>query len=660
MARSATTFFRSTPLMLAMAFGLPLQAAAGDLSPTEQQAIADLGQLPAFDSLALSPDGTRLAYVGTLGDERHVLVKQLSDGRKLADFTPAPGQKLRWLHWADNDHLLTTVSMTTAVSFLWLGEWGEYFGIIAADMATGKAWDVLKFPGGVANNAGRYSSLGGRVWARESGGETWLYVRGYFAAGAAWEARGQMMKINLVTQEHRLIENRDLLNTYDALIDERGELIAAARFNEDAGRWTVVVGPPGKLQAGLTGESSIDLPSLEGISPDGREIWLRTLQDGVSIPRSLALATGAESDSVVRLGVHRADWHGVLLDRRNGRIVAGLVEAPFAPTYEFLDEGQAVRWRRVAQALGNVRPTIVSYSDDLGKVIVMTQSSAGPQYLLVDMDSAHITPLGPQYRHVPTPAEVSDITYPASDGLVIPAFLTLPSGRQARGLALIVLPHGGPESSNGGGFDWWAQALAYEGYAVLQPNFRGSTVSGALQRAGEGEWGRKMQTDLSDGVRYLVDKGIADPARVCIVGASYGGYAALAGISMQQGIYRCAVSVAGVSDLRDLMKKAGSLRGERYLERWLGVSSTRDHEIDDRSPLNHVDAIAVPLLLVHGRDDTVVRFDQSSRVADQLKRLHKPYELVDLQVEDHWLSHGRTRQRMLEATVAFLKTHNPT
>jgi dipeptidyl aminopeptidase/acylaminoacyl peptidase len=116
------------------------------------------------------------------------------------------------------------------------------------------------------------------------------------------------------------------------------------------------------------------------------------------------------------------------------------------------------------------------------------------------------------------------------------------------------MPHGGPEARDYPVFDWWAQAFASRGYVVLQPNFRGSTGYGAaFLRAGYGEWGRKMQSDISDGLAFLVDAGIADPGRACIVGASYGGYAALAGVTLQKGLYRCAVSVAGISDLQKMV-----------------------------------------------------------------------------------------------------------
>ena len=655
-------------MLLAAAAAAAMAATAAQVSPltvAEEQAIVDYGQLPSFDQVTLSPDGSRVAYIGTLANARHMLVKDLVTGRKLVDFSEAPRQKLRGVEWADDDHVLTTVSMTTTVLLDWQGDWGEYFGVLAADLKTGKAWDVLEFPGGIANNARRIGVAGGRLRARKLDGETWVYVTGFFTSGAQFEARGTMMKINLVKGTHRLIENRDYDKQYDELMDAGGNVVAVSYYDNRRRRWQLEVGTDGHLQQALSGAAEIDAPTFVGISPDGKNVWLKTWSDGISTPTSLSLATGkpVEADSSDP-DARRAAWKGELLDRRNDRVVAGVVKETLGFAYEFLDPQLKDQWQRVKQAVGGMRPRLVSNSDDYSRVVVLVQAPTGPQFLLIDMATTHIVPLGPQYRQLPAVAEVREIEYPAADGLTIPAYLTLPAGRSAKALPLVVLPHGGPESRDSGGFDWWAQALANEGYAVLQPNFRGSTVSDEFVVAGHGQWGRRMQTDLSDGVQYLASKGLIDPARVCIVGASYGGYAALAGITLQQGIYRCAVSVAGVSDLHRQITPHAEVRSShnievRYWERWLGVSDLSDASVDERSPLRHVDAISVPLLMIHGRDDTVVRYEQSSLMAEALNRLHKPFELVDLKAEDHWLSHSETRVQMLAATLAFLKANNP-
>ena len=227
------------------------------------------------------------------------------------------------------------------------------------------------------------------------------------------------------------------------------------------------------------------------------------------------------------------------------------------------------------------------------------------------------------------------------------------------------MPHGGPAVSEIRRFDWWAQALASRGYAVLQPNYRGSAVTPALLTAGFGEWGRKMQTDLSDGVAFLARQGIIDPKRVCIVGASYGGYAALAGVTLQTGVYRCAVSVAGIADLKSFLRwvndnaQRSDNISQRYWDRFLAVAGPSDPALHAISPIDHVASVDVPVLLVHGRDDTVVPYSQSEDMADALKHAGKRVELVTLKREDHWLSRTVTRQQMLAAVVAFLEANDP-
>ena len=239
------------------------------------------------------------------------------------------------------------------------------------------------------------------------------------------------------------------------------------------------------------------------------------------------------------------------------------------------------------------------------------------------------------------------------------------SGGAPKNLPLVVLPHGGPAARATADFDWWSQALADQGYAVLRPNYRGSALPMRFLAAGFGEWGRKMQTDLSDGVRYLVREGIADPARVCIAGASYGGYAALAGVTLDPGIYRCAVSIAGPSDLKRMLKWVSDKHVDRdnvelrYWDRFMGVTGPGDPALEKISPVKHIDAVNVPVLLIHGRDDTVVPFEQSEVMFDALRHAKKDVEFVQLKHEDHWLSRSETRLQMLQTSVAFLRAHNP-
>jgi dipeptidyl aminopeptidase/acylaminoacyl peptidase len=230
-------------------------------------------------------------------------------------------------------------------------------------------------------------------------------------------------------------------------------------------------------------------------------------------------------------------------------------------------------------------------------------------------------------------------------------------------LPLVVFPHGGPAARDAPGFDWWAQAMASRGYAVLQVNFRGSGGFGwKFLSSGFGQWGRKMQTDLSDGVRYLAKEGIVDPKRVCIVGASYGGYAAMAGPTLDPGVYRCAAAYAGISDLASFtpwVKNQNGVGSQRYLIRFLGAESAKDPSLSQISPARNVDKVTVPMLLIHGRDDTVVPLAQSQMMADALRKAGKPVDMLVLNSTDHWLSKGETRLAMLQAITAFLEKNNP-
>jgi len=175
-----------------------------------------------------------------------------------------------------------------------------------------------------------------------------------------------------------------------------------------------------------------------------------------------------------------------------------------------------------------------------------------------------------------------------------------------------------------------------------------------------------MQTDLSDGVRYLASEGIVDPKRVCIAGASYGGYAALAGVTLDPGVYRCAVAVAGLSDLKSFLlneNRHSSSRSpsyaERYWDRFLGVAGPDDPVVAAISPIKHLSAVTVPVLLIHGKDDLVVPYEQSQTMFDALRKANKPVEFVTLKAEDHWLSRSATRLQMLESSVKFLRANNP-
>ena len=254
--------------------------------------------------------------------------------------------------------------------------------------------------------------------------------------------------------------------------------------------------------------------------------------------------------------------------------------------------------------------------------------------------------------------ESQAIEYLARDGKTIPAYLTLPPGGNRKNLPLVVMPHGGPEDRDSAHFDYLTQFIATRGYAVLQPQFRGSTGFGeAYRNAGRHEWGGLMQDDVTDGVRHLVADGTADPARICIVGGSYGGYAALAGAAYTSGLYACAASIAGVSDLPLMLIEVARQRGgdSDAIAYWLGhIGEPMDPKIAAKSPARSVATIRAPILLMHGIDDSIVPILQSESMSAALRKAGKPVKFVKLKGEDHWLSQSDTRLQVLQELEKFL------
>jgi len=227
----------------------------------------------------------------------------------------------------------------------------------------------------------------------------------------------------------------------------------------------------------------------------------------------------------------------------------------------------------------------------------------------------------------------------------------------------VINPHGGPHSYDRLGFDWLPQALASRGYLVVQPQFRGSTGFGSAHwQAGFGQWGKLMQDDITDAVAALTQEGLIDPARVCIAGASYGGYAALAGGAFTPELYRCVVSIAGVSDLPAMLAEEERNK-EKYdwrLEYWktsMVSGDAKREDLDAVSPVHYAEKFKAPVLLLHGEDDRVVYYSQSSAMYRSLKRHDKPVELVKLEGEDHYLSRSETRLQTLESVLGFIDKH---
>ena len=651
--------------------GLTVVAAtlASPALAAEQPPVSDYGDLPGVEQMALAPDGRTIAIVARIDGARNLVA--LDADRKLLASMPLADAKVREIVWGDSQHLVVIVSKTEDLGPGFRKEKMELF--YAAVMATtGKKLQWV-----FSNSPSVFKYITGFSGIRNVGGNTLAFFEGQMTMVSDKTrmdpsaevvgntiSRPALFSVDLATMKTTRVplppgaKEDSYDSRRDWMVGADGSVVATLATNTRSGNWRLLGIKGETLAKGNEPSGDVNLIALTNNASaivysvresDDERHWY-------SVPR----AGGAPTELLPDIGAEE-----IFVDRLTGEFLG------YEPKS---DDGQAVpvmfdpvqqdRVRKIFRAFAGRQITLKDFTPGMTAGLVRTSGNgdAGTWYT-VDVVGRRADLVGEERPLIRPEAigPISTVAYKAADGLEMVGVLTLPPGRTAKNLPVVMLPHGGPRSHDVAAFDWWAQALASRGYAVFQPNFRGSTdQDGAFLHAGDGQWGRKMQTDISDGLAELARRGIVDPKRACIVGGSYGGYAALAGVTLQKGIYRCAVALAPVSDLSQMVAADQSESGYdptlgRNLKEMLGAFST----LDEVSPRKHAAEANAPIMLIHGKDDTVVPFSHSTRMASALRGAGKPVEMVVLPDEDHWLSRAATRKAMLEACVRFVMANNP-
>ncbi len=378
--------------------------------------------------------------------------------------------------------------------------------------------------------------------------------------------------------------------------------------------------------------------------------------------KALYLYDPATNQRQLLLGHDRVDVDDIIYDRSRQDVIGAWVEPDYRQTL-FIDENHrdTQLYRGLQKAFRGANVNISSFTRD-GKLatVIVTSDKEPAAFYLLDTETNRLTP---QLRAMPwiDPKQMNDreaVKIVARDGLEMYGYLTLPKGKD-KNLPLIMLVHGGPHGiRDSWQFDPEAQFFSSRGYAVLQLNFRGSGGYGReFMLAGYQKWHTAMQDDLTDGVRWAIREGIADPQRVCIYGASYGGYAALMSPTREPDLYKCAVGYVGVYDM-ELMFKKGDVpqrrSGLEYLERALGTDPV---QLRAMSPVHQLDKLKAALFIVHGEKDIRAHFSHFEVLREALDKRAYPYEWMTKADEAHGFYGEQNRFDLYNKMIRFFDAH---
>jgi dipeptidyl aminopeptidase/acylaminoacyl peptidase len=392
------------------------------------------GRLPYLEDVALSPDGTRLAYVMTTDDARDLYITESSG--KLLGGAGVGKAKLRGVMWQDNDNVLVFTSITSAPPMGFSGSVREWYEVVKY-IVSEKKLHPFNFE---VKGERTFNVITGRLTVREIDGKSVVFVPGYYVSGSVLPAlfsfRGDTGTVRIVARGDEPATNW--------LLDEAGRIAVQLEYHDPQKTWTIRAHRDNHMVSIATGSAPIDPPRLLGFDATGEQAIVEFMQDGDPIWRPISLKDGVLGEPLD----HGAALHGVITDPRNSRIVGGVLNRDDRK-YVFFDNELQAHWDAVLRAFPKDVVHLVSHSADFSKMILeVFGPENGFQYAYFDWytHGAHL--LGPRYKGVTQAAEVRKITYPAGDGLAISAFLTVPRDLPQNNLPLIVLPHGGPAAQD--------------------------------------------------------------------------------------------------------------------------------------------------------------------------------------------------------------------
>ena len=639
---------------LALALALPL-AAEGVKAPaaaSKQQLppLIDRDKFfgnPEIAAAQISPDGKWIAFLKPWKETRNIWVKKVGEpyakGRLI---TADPKRPIPSFFWSRDGR---------QILFVQDKDGDENYNVYAVDPAAPAAAG-REVP--EARNLTAAKGARAMIYSVPKADPDTIYV-GLNDRDAAWH---DVYKVKISTGERTLVrKNTERIAGW--VFDKQANLRLAMRTTEKGDTEILRVDPEGFKKVYECGVFESAAPV--NFHKDGKRVYLETNKGARDLTELVLFdpATGKE-EKLESDPKGRVDFGQALFSDLTDQLIATVYQDDRTRIY-WKDKAWEADFKLLQAKLPGREIGLGSMTNDEQLVIIASYSDRDPgSRYLFDRRTKKLSLEYISREDLPREHMVAmqPVRYKSSDGLEIPAYLSLPKGVPAKGLPLVVVPHGGPWARDSWGFNNLAQFLANRGYAVLQPNFRGSTGYGKkFLNAGNKQWGDLMQDDLTWGVKYLVGKGIADPKRVGIMGGSYGGYATLAGVTFTPDLYAAAVSIVGPSNLLTLLETIPPYweAGRIIFHERMGNPNTPEgkKQLERQSPLNSASKIHTPLMVIQGANDPRVKKAESDQIVIALRDRGFPVEYLCAPDEGHGFARPVNSQAMFAAAEAFLAKH---
>ena len=600
--------------------------------------IEDFAAEPGLASPALSPDGNRLVYLTTVDDKRVVAVLDLTTKQTRAVLAAeADSFVASWCRFKNDERVICSFRSTQF-------DVGRPFWItrLVAFNSDGSNQKVL-----VQNGKAGASQFQDRIlhWLPDERDSVLIELD---ADGSVFP---EAYRLNVYSGRLTRVQG-DRAPVVSWYADRSGAVRFGFGFREERGQYITRADERSPWQT-LLKFNTFDNDEFEvlGFGPLGRSLLIAANHNGRDAIFEMDLDD--QSDRQLLFSRPDVDVGSPVRWPTDGRVVGFSFEDDRAHVH-YIDGDVAQIQSSIDAVLTATQNSIVGASRNSRRILVAAWSDVKPtEYHLLDLDQKSLAWLGSSNPSLAGLSPMRAVTIVTPDKVKLPGYVSLPVGSSGKNLPTIIYPHGGPHARDSWGFDEVVQFLTSRGYAVVQVNFRGSTGYGyEWYEAGLRNWGTVMVDDIAAAAQWAVGEGFADPRRTCIVGWSYGGYAALMGAVRQPELYRCAASIAGVTDLRGLQRQERRFYGGRASTRhFLGTDA---EELKAGSPLKNAERITVPVLFVHGDADTNVVIDHSRNMARALDKANKPNKLVVIKDGDHSLSRAAWRTTLFTELEQFL------